>query len=99
MTTRSARPAIELAPQPRARPRLALGLALLSIPGVTIAWDIGTVAGGIGVAVGIAAVVIGLQARSALAGAKGTAMASVAVAIGALALLSVVIFLLVGAPE
>ena len=99
MSTRTARPAIDLAPQPTARPRLALGLALLSIPGVTIAWDIGTVAGIVGVAVGIAALIVGLQARSSLAGAKGTSMATVAVGIAALGLLSVVLFLLVGAPD
>jgi hypothetical protein len=99
MSTRTAQPAIELAPPPPARPGLALGLALLSIPGVTIAWDIGAGAGIAGVAVGIAAVVVGLQARSALAGAKGTRMASVAIAIAALGLLSVIVFLLVGAPE
>jgi hypothetical protein len=95
----TAKPAIELAPRPTARPGLALGLALLSIPGVTIAWDIGAVGGVIGVAVGIAAVVVGLQARAALAGAKGTTMATVAIAIATLGLLSVVLFLLVGAPE
>ena len=50
-------------------------------------------------AVGIAAVVVGLQARSGLAGAKGTGMANAAVGIAALGLLSVVVFLLVGAPE
>jgi hypothetical protein len=99
MSTRTAQHAIELAPRPRARPGLALGLALLSIPGVTIAWDIGAGAGIAGVGVGIAAVVVGLQARSALAGAKGTRMASVAIGIAALGLLSVVVFLLVGAPE
>jgi hypothetical protein len=99
MTTRTAQPAIELAPRPTARPGLALGLALLSIPGVTIAWDIWDGAGLIGVAVGIAAVVVGLQARSALGGAKGTVMASVAIGIASLGLLSVVLFLLAGAPE
>ena len=99
MTTRTARPPIELAPQPTARPGLAMGLALLAVPGVTIAWDIGTGAGIAGVAVGIAAVVVGLQARSSLAGAKGTGVANAAIGIAALGLLSVVVFLLVGAPE
>jgi hypothetical protein len=72
---------------------------LLSIPGVTIAWDIGSVAGILGVAVGIAAVIVGVQTRPSLAGAQGTRMANAAVGIAALGLLSVVIFLLVGAPE
>lgn len=99
MATRTARPAVDLAAQERARPGLALGLALLSIPGVTIAWDIGAVGGIIGVAVAVAAVVVGLQARSRLAGAPGTRMATVAIGIAALGLLSVVFFLLAGAPE
>ena len=99
MATRTAQPAIELAPRPTARPGLALGLALLAIPGVTIAWDIATIGGPIGVAVAIAAVIVGVQARSRLAGAKGTVMASVAIGIASLGLLSVIVFLLVGAPE
>jgi len=99
MATRTARPAVDLAPQERARPGLALGLALLSIPGVTIAWDLGVVGGIIGVAVGIAAVIVGVQARFRLAGAAGTRMATVAIGIAALGLLSVVFFLLAGAPE
>jgi hypothetical protein len=99
MATSTARPAVDIAPQTPARPRLALALALLSIPGVTIAWDIGAIAGIIGVAVGIAAVIVGVQARSRLAGAAGTRMASVAVGIAALGLLSVVFFLIAGAPE
>lgn len=99
METSTARPAVDLAPQAPAHPRLALGLALLSIPGVTIAWDIGAIGGIIGVAVGIAAVVIGIQARSRLSGAKGTTMATVAIGIAALGLLSVVFFLIAGAPD
>ena len=48
---------------------------------------------------GIAAIVIGLQARSRLAGEKGTRMATVAVAIATLAVLSVVFFTIAGAPD
>jgi hypothetical protein len=99
MATSTARPAVDLAPEKPARPGLALGLALLSIPGVTVAWDIGTFGGPIGVAVGIAAVVVGLQARSRLAGAAGTGMATVAIGIAALGLLSVVFFVISGAPD
>ena len=99
MATRTARPAVDLAPDKPARPGLALALALLSIPGVTVAWDIGVVGGPIGVAVAIAAVVVGLQARSRLAGAAGTRMATVAIGIAALGLLSVVFFVISGAPE
>ena len=48
---------------------------------------------------GIAAIVLGLQARSNLAGAKGTRMATTAAVIGGLAVLSVVFFLIVGPPD
>jgi hypothetical protein len=102
MSTQSARPAVDLAPNAPPRPGLALALALISIPGVTIAWDlpgIGGVAGAAGTGVGIAAIVLGLQARSRLAGAKGTRMATVAVAAATLAVLSVVFFLVVGPPD
>ena len=103
------RPSCPLAPHvpqstsPRtapARPRLALALALLSVPGVTVAWDVAP-GGGFttGVPLAIAAIVIGLQARSRLAGATGTRMALTAIAIAALALLSVAFFTAVGAPE
>ncbi len=97
-TTTSATP-VDLAPHPHARPGLALALALISIPGVTIAWDIALAAGLIGTAMAVAAVVTGLQARSRLGGATGTRMATVAIGIAALGLLSVVFFLAVGAPD
>lgn len=99
MSSQPVRPAVDLAPGDRPRPRLALILALLSIPGVTITWDLSPVAGLIGTAVGIAAIVVGLKARSLLAGAKSTSMATSAVVIATLAVLSVVFFLIVGAPD
>ena len=99
MSTHSVRPAVDVAPNAPARPGLALALALISIPGVTIAWDIGAVAGFAGTAIGIAAIILGLQARDRLDGAAGTRMATVAVVIAALAVLSVVFFLIVGPPD
>ena len=99
MSSSSAGPAVDLAPEPRPRPGLALALALISVPGVTIAWDISGIAGFAGTAIGILAVALGLQARSRLAGAKGTAMATTAVVIAGLAVLSVVFFLIVGPPD
>jgi hypothetical protein len=95
----TARPAVDIAPGAPARPALALALALLSVPGVTIAWDVSGVAGFAGTGVGIAAIVLGLQARSRLAGANGTRMATVAIAVASLAVLSVVFFLIVGPPD
>jgi len=99
MSTHTARPAVDVAPSASAHPGVALALALLSIPGVTIAWDLSGAAGFAGTAVGIAAIVLGLQARSRLDGEKGARMATVAVAIATLAVLSVVFFLIVGAPD
>jgi hypothetical protein len=99
MSGHTARPPVDLAPAPSARPGLALALAVLSVPGVTIAWDLSPAAGIAGTAVGIAAIVLGLQARSRLAGASGTRTATVAVAVAGLAVLSVVIFLIVGPPD
>ncbi len=90
---------VDLAPSPAAKPGLALALALISVPGVTIAWDIADGAGFVGVAIGIAAIVLGMQARTRLGGAKGTTMATVAIAIATLAVLSVVFFLIVGPPD
>jgi hypothetical protein len=91
---------VDLDPPLPARPRLALGLALLSVPGVTIAWDIAP-GGGFttGVPLGIAAIVVGKQARTRLNGAQGSRMALSAICVGALAVLSVAFFMLAGAPD
>ena len=58
--------AIDLAPESRPRPGLALGLALLAIPGSTLAWDLP--AGGlwIGLPLAVAAIVLGLRARTGM---------------------------------
>ena len=72
MSTHSVRPAVDVAPNAPARPGLALALALISIPGVTIAWDIGAVVGFAGTAIGIAAIVLGLQARNRLTEPRDT---------------------------
>ena len=89
MSTHTARPAVDLAPTKRARPGLALALALLAVPGVTIAWDLPHGGFYTGVPLAVAAIVVGLQARTRLSGGKGRIMATIAVAIGALAILSV----------
>ena len=84
------RPAVDVAPE-RSRPGVALLLALLSVPGSTIAWDLP--AGGlwIGLPLGVAAIVLGIRARRRLA---GSGMATAAVVIGALAIGSMVAFAL-----
>lgn len=66
-----------------ARPGLALILALLSIPGSTIAWDLFDGAGFvIGLPLAIAAIVLGVQARQRSETRRG--MATAAIVIGAL---------------
>lgn len=89
MSSTVERPPVDLSAR-RPHAGLALALALLAIPGVTIAWDLP--AGGLytGVPLAAAAIFLGIRARRALAGGSGSVMATVAIVIGALALLSVV---------
>jgi predicted Kef-type K+ transport protein len=87
------RPAVDVGP-PRARPGLALALALLAIPGTTIAWDLP--AGGlwIGLPLAAAAVVLGTRARRQ---GRGVRTATAAIVIGALAVAQMVIYVAVKA--
>ena len=87
------RPAVDLAPDP-ARPGLALVLALLAIPGSTIAWELPTGGLWIGLPLGVAAIALGLRARRRRV---GTAMATVAIVIGALAIAQMAVYTLVSA--
>lgn len=96
MSTHTARPAVDLAPTKRARPGLALALAILSVPGVTIAWDLPHGGFYTGVPLAVAAMVTGLQARARLSGGKGRVMATIAVAIATLAILSVAVITATG---
>jgi hypothetical protein len=96
MSTHTARPAIDLAPTKRARPGLAFALAVLAVPGVTIAWDLPHGGFYTGVPLAAAAIVIGLQARARVSDRKGRIMATIAVALAALALLSVVVITAAG---
>jgi predicted Kef-type K+ transport protein len=82
------RPAVDVGP-PRARPGLALALALLAIPGATIAWDLP--AGGlwIGLPLATAALVLGIRARRQRA---GVGPATAAIAIATLAIAQMVIY-------
>jgi tetrahydromethanopterin S-methyltransferase subunit C len=93
MDTTLNRPAVDIAPE-RSRPGLALVLALLSVPGSTIAW--GLPAGGlwIGLPLGIAAIVLGVRARRQLA---GSGMATAAIAIGVLAIGQMIVYSAVSA--
>jgi len=90
------RPAVDVGPQ-RARPGLALVLALLSIPGSTIAWDLP--AGGlwIGLPLALAAIVLGVRARGELAGEKRSRMAVAAIVLATLTIGQMVAYLAVSA--
>jgi hypothetical protein len=63
MSSQTSRAAIDLAPAAQPRPVLAFVLALLAVPGSTVAW--GLPAGGlwIGLPLALAAIVLGLRAR------------------------------------
>jgi hypothetical protein len=89
MSTQVDGTAIDLAPAKQPRPGLALALAVLAVPGVTIAWDLPHGGFYVGVPLAVAAIVIGAQARSRLSAGKPRLMATLAVAIAALAILSV----------
>jgi predicted Kef-type K+ transport protein len=82
------RPAVDIGP-PRARPGLALALALLAIPGSTIAWDLP--AGGlwIGVPLVTTALVLGIRARRQH---EGVGVATAAIAIGTLVIAQMVVY-------
>jgi hypothetical protein len=90
------RPSIDIAPG-SARPGLALVLALLAIPGSTMAWQLP--AGGlwIGLPLAVAAIVLGLRARRELAGGSGSVMATVAVVVAGLMIAQMVVWFVVDA--
>jgi len=90
------RPAVDVGPQ-RARPGLALLLAVLSVPGSTIAWDLP--AGGlwIGLPLGLAAIVLGIRARRELAGGAGSRLALAAIVLATLALGQMAVYVVVSA--
>jgi hypothetical protein len=87
------RPTVDIGPH-HARPGLALLLAILSLPGSTIAWDLP--AGGlwIGLPLGAAAIALALQARRET-GPSGSTTAALVLA--GLALASMVVFTIVSA--
>jgi hypothetical protein len=72
------RPAVDLAPE-RARPGLAFVLALLSIPGSTLAWDLPGGGYWIGLPLAVAAIILAVRARRLLGGSK-LAVAAIVIA-------------------
>jgi hypothetical protein len=72
------RPAVDIAPG-KPRPGLALLLALLAVPGSTVAFDLPGGGFYIGLPLGIAAIVLGVRARREQPGSK-KALAAVVIA-------------------
>jgi hypothetical protein len=88
-------PGIDLA-RKAARPGLALILALLSLPGSTIAWDLFDGAGFvIGLPLAVAAIVLGVQARQR--SDQGRGMATAAIVIGGLMVAQMAVWTIVSA--
>jgi hypothetical protein len=87
---------VDLAPQ-AGHPWLALLLAVLSVPGSTVAWDLP--AGGlwIGLPLAVAAIVLGRRARQARPDGPGRIAATAAIVLAALALGQMVVWVLVSA--
>ena len=80
MESTTSRSGIDLARQ-TAHPGVALVLALLSIPGSTVAWDLFDGAGFVfGLPLAIAAIVLGVQARQRSETGRGMATAAIVIA-------------------
>ena len=84
------RPAVDIASD-RPRPGLAFVLALLAVPGSTVAWDLP--AGGlyIGLPLAIAAIVLGIRARQ---GAGGSRLGLAAIVIAGLCIAQMAVWTL-----
>jgi hypothetical protein len=80
-------PAVDGTPE-RARPALALALALLSIPGSTLAWEFPYGGLWIGLPLGVAAILLAIRARREL-GRSRMAGAAIAIAVLAVGLMGV----------
>ena len=93
MATTLERPPVDVSSD-RPRPGLALVLALLAVPGSTIAWELP--AGGlwIGLPLAIAAIVLGIGARRRLA---GSGVATAAIVIAALSIAQMAVYSAVSA--
>lgn len=98
MGTTATRPAIDVAPTGLwARPGFAFVLALLAIPGSTLAWDLP--AGGlwIGLPLALAAIALGVVARRRVTGTGRSKLALAAIIIGGLVVAQMVVYTIVSA--
>jgi hypothetical protein len=91
--TTLSRPAVDVGP-PQARPGLALVLSLLSLPGTTIAWELPLGGLWIGLPLAVAAIVLGIRARRAIAGVR---MATAAIVLAGLAIAQMAVYSAVSA--
>ena len=91
MSISANRTAVDVAPA-TARPGLALLLALLAVPGSTVAWDLPLGGLWIGLPLAVAAIVLGLRAHRA---GSGRAMAAAAIVIASLCLAQMVVYTVV----
>lgn len=73
------RTAVDLAPAAPPRPALAFILALLAVPGSTVAWELPVGGLWIGLPLAVAAIVLGIRARREGAG-KGLSTAAIIIA-------------------
>lgn len=76
----------------RARPGLALLLAVLSVPGSTVAWDLPLGGLWIGLPLGVAAIVLARRARGKPLDRSGSVMAIAALALAILAIGQMVVY-------
>lgn len=88
MSISANRTAVDVAPA-TTRPGLALLLALLAVPGSTVAWDLPSGGLWIGLPLGIAAIMLGLRARRA---GSGRVMATAAIVIAGLCIAQMVVY-------
>ena len=95
-STVTTRPAIDVAPT-GARPGLAFVLALLAIPGSTLAFDLPHGGFWIGLPLAVAAIVLGVVARRRLAGTGRSKLALAAIIIGGLVIAQMVVYTIVEA--
>jgi hypothetical protein len=93
MSTQQTRP-IELAPAAPPRPTLALVLALLAIPGSTVAWELPLGGLWIGLPLALGAILLGLRARR---DGAGTGRATAAVVLAGLCIAQMVVWAAVAA--
>jgi hypothetical protein len=91
MSVSANRPAVDVAPS-TARPGLALLLAVLAVPGSTIAWDLPLGGLWIGLPLALAAIVLGLRPRRA---GSGRVAATTAIVIAGLCVAQMVVYTIV----